>query len=147
MCSLGLISRSSRWQMFFKIGALKIFTISTGKNLCWSLLLIKLKAFRTATLLKRLQHRYSSVNIVKNIFGRLFQPDSVILGYFLSNQFCNNLGLSFIVWTLPSFLLGWLNLLPNFQKGGGLDRISIFSGGVAGQEGGELFQRRVAVFT
>ena len=29
--------RSSRSQMFFKIGVLKIFVIFTGKRLCWSL--------------------------------------------------------------------------------------------------------------
>ena len=45
--------RSSRSQMFFKIGVLKIFVIFTGKRLCWSLFL------------KRLQHRCFPVNIVK----------------------------------------------------------------------------------
>ena len=39
--------------MFFKIGALKIFAIYTRKHLCWSLFLIKLHAWRLATLLKR----------------------------------------------------------------------------------------------
>ena len=33
---------SSRWQMFFKIGALKNFAIFTGKHLCWTLFLIKI---------------------------------------------------------------------------------------------------------
>ena len=37
-------NRSSRSQMFFKIGALKSFTIFTVKHLCWSLFLIKLQA-------------------------------------------------------------------------------------------------------
>ena len=32
-----LIFRSSRSQMFFKIGVLKNFAIFTGKNLCWPL--------------------------------------------------------------------------------------------------------------
>ena len=39
-------------QMFFKIGVLKNFTICTGKHLCWSLFLMKLQAWRPATLLK-----------------------------------------------------------------------------------------------
>ena len=39
--------------MFFKTGFLKISINFTGKHLCWSLFLIKLQAFRTATLLKR----------------------------------------------------------------------------------------------
>ena len=43
-------SRSSRLQMFFKIGVLKIFAIVTGKHLCWSFFLIKLQAWEPATL-------------------------------------------------------------------------------------------------
>ena len=38
--------RSSRSQMFFKIGVLKNFAMFTGKHLCWSLFLIKMQAFR-----------------------------------------------------------------------------------------------------
>ena len=38
------IIRSSRSQMFFKIGVLKNFAILTGKRLCWSLFLIKVQA-------------------------------------------------------------------------------------------------------
>ena len=37
---------NSRLQMFFSIDVLKIFAIFTGKNLRWSLFLIKLQAFR-----------------------------------------------------------------------------------------------------
>ena len=37
----------------FKIGALKNYAIFTGKQLCWSLFLIKLQAFMPGTLLKR----------------------------------------------------------------------------------------------
>ena len=47
------IIRSSRSQMFSKIGALKKFAMFTGKRLCWSLFLIKLLDFRPATLFKR----------------------------------------------------------------------------------------------
>ena len=45
--------RSSRVQMFFKLGVLADFAIFTGKHLCWSLFLIKLQGLRPATLLKR----------------------------------------------------------------------------------------------
>ena len=45
--------RSSRLQLFFKIGALKNFAYFTGKHPCWSFFLIKLQALRPATLLKR----------------------------------------------------------------------------------------------
>ena len=45
--------RSSRSQMFFKIGVLKNFAIVTGKHISWSLFLIKLQGFRPATFLER----------------------------------------------------------------------------------------------
>ena len=51
--------RSSRSQMFFKIGVLKKFAIFTGKHLCWSLL----QACNFIT--KRLQHRCFPVHIAK----------------------------------------------------------------------------------
>ena len=44
---------SSCLQIFFKIGVLKNFTIFTGKQLCWSLFLVKLQGWRPMTLLKR----------------------------------------------------------------------------------------------
>ena len=47
------IIRSSRSQMFLKIGALKKFTTFTGEHLCWTLFLIKLLSFSPATLFKR----------------------------------------------------------------------------------------------
>ena len=57
---------NSRSQMFSKTGVLKNFAIFTGKNLCWSLFLIKFQDWRPAFLFKkRLQRRCSSVNIVK----------------------------------------------------------------------------------
>ena len=47
------IFRSSRSQIFFRTGVLKIFANFTRKRLCWSLFLIKLPAWRPVTLLKR----------------------------------------------------------------------------------------------
>ena len=52
-----LLRRSSRSQMFFKIGVLKNFVIFTAKYLCWDLFSIKLQACRAATLLKRDSNR------------------------------------------------------------------------------------------
>ena len=43
------IIRSSRWQMFFKIGVLKNFAIFTEKHLCWSLFLIMLQTIWPVT--------------------------------------------------------------------------------------------------
>ena len=42
----------SRLQMFFKMGVFKNFANLTGKDLCWSLFLIKLQASRQASLWK-----------------------------------------------------------------------------------------------
>ena len=44
--------RSSCSQMFSKLGILKNFANFTGKHLCWSFFLIKLRALRPTTLLK-----------------------------------------------------------------------------------------------
>ena len=40
-------------EVFYKKAVLKNFSVFTGKHLCWSLFLIKLQAFRSATSLKR----------------------------------------------------------------------------------------------
>ena len=66
-------------KVFYKIVILKNFAIFTGKQLFWSLFLIKLQAFSHAK--KGFQHRCFPVNIVKflrtpflkNIFERLLQ--------------------------------------------------------------------------
>ena len=39
--------------MFLKIGALEKFAEFTGIQLCWSILLIKLQTFNSATLLEK----------------------------------------------------------------------------------------------
>ena len=44
-CHLMLKCRSSRSQMFFKIGVFINFAIFTGKHPCWSLFLVKLQVF------------------------------------------------------------------------------------------------------
>ena len=43
---LAVLSRSSRSQIIFEIDILKNFAILTGKHLCWSLFLIKLRNFQ-----------------------------------------------------------------------------------------------------
>ena len=45
----------------------------------------------------------------------------------------------------PPFLLWGLSLLPNFEKGGGLDRTSVFRAG-CWERGGWFFSGRVAIF-
>ena len=52
-----------------------------------------------------------------------------------------------IVGILPLSAAGGLSLQPNFQKGGGAWQDLKFKMGVAGKEGGDFFQGRVAIFT
>ena len=66
LAHVGKRSNSRYSQMFSKTGVLKNFAIFTGKNLCWSLFLIKFQDWRPTFLFKkRLQRRCFSVNIAK----------------------------------------------------------------------------------
>ena len=65
------ISRSSHWRCSIKKGALKNFAVLTEKHLCWSLFLIKLQAWRHATLLNETPTQVFSweyCEIFKNIY-------------------------------------------------------------------------------
>ena len=58
--------RSSRSQMYFRIGVLKNFAMFTGKYLCLSLFFINIQAWKPATLLKkRLRHRCFPVKFAR----------------------------------------------------------------------------------
>ena len=60
------LQKCTHSQMFFKIGVLINFLIFKRKYLCWSLFLIKLQDWWSATLLKkRSQHRCFPVSITK----------------------------------------------------------------------------------
>ena len=48
-----LIMQKQPPEMFYKNAVPNNFAIFNGKHLCWSLFLIKLQAFRHATLLKK----------------------------------------------------------------------------------------------
>ena len=61
--------------MFFKIGVLKSFTVFTG-NTCVSLFLIKLQAFRSATLLKRDSNTDVSCEYCENFKNSFFHEKS-----------------------------------------------------------------------
>ena len=59
-------SRSSRLQMFFKIGVLKNCANFTGKHLCWSLFLKNSCSLKACNfIIKRLQHRCFTVRFTK----------------------------------------------------------------------------------
>ena len=61
----GRVSQKTRYAEAATEGFLKNFVYFTGKHLCWSLFLIKLQAWRPATLLKRLQHKCFPVKFAK----------------------------------------------------------------------------------
>ena len=65
-----LLLKSSRSQMIFKIGLFKYWANFTAKDLCWSLFLIKLQAFRTATILKRDSNTVVFLWNLRNVFYR-----------------------------------------------------------------------------
>ena len=69
--------RSSRSQMFFKIGVLRNFAIFTVKQLCWSLFLIKLQDRSSCNFIKkRLQHRCFPVNTANFLRTPILQNSS-----------------------------------------------------------------------
>ena len=107
--------RSSYQRCSIKKAVLQNFAIFTGKNLCWSLFLIKLQAFSATTLLKtRLQlkcfpaniTKFLRTSILKNICERLllcltdFSEQLVfreaIFQYSLSNIFISNFYFTFV---------------------------------------------------
>ena len=67
-----LVCQERPQEVFLEKAILKTFTIFTGKNLCCSLFLIKLKAFRSATLLKRDSNTAVFVWILRNFQEHLF---------------------------------------------------------------------------
>ena len=75
--------KSNRLQIFFKIAVLKNFANFTGKKLRWSLFLIKLQAFRSATLLKRNSNIGVFLKNLQNFWEHLFLQNTYC-GYFSS---------------------------------------------------------------
>ena len=63
-------------EVFYKKTVLKSFTIFSGKQLCWSLFLIKLKVFRSATSLKRDSNTGGFLWILRNFQEHLFRRTS-----------------------------------------------------------------------
>ena len=60
------LNKSSRSQIFFKIGALSNIAKSTGKHLCWSFFLMKVACLKAYNFIKkRFQHRCFPMNIAK----------------------------------------------------------------------------------
>ena len=64
--------RSNHRRCSNKKGVLKNFAVFTGKHLCWNLLLIKLQAFRPATLLKRDSNKGVFLWILPNFYEHVF---------------------------------------------------------------------------
>ena len=64
--------------MFFKIGVLKNFANFTGKHLCWSLFLINLQAFRSATLLNKDSNTGVILWNLQNISKLFFSQNTIL---------------------------------------------------------------------
>ena len=88
--TLSLNFKSSRSQMFFKIGVLKNFAIFAGKHLCWSYFLIKLQAWRFAILLKRDSNTGVFLGILQNFKEHLFRRTSAKGCFCTSNNKVSN---------------------------------------------------------
>ena len=82
LCNTWLCERSRHGRCFMEKVVLKNFAIFTGKHLCWSLFLVTLQAWRTATLLKR----ESNKPILKNIWERLILLVFLIMEIFIVLQ-------------------------------------------------------------
>ena len=65
--------RSCHWRCSVKQGVLKKFANVTGKNLCWSLFLIKLQFWGPATLLKKTPTQVFSCEICKLFKNNCFE--------------------------------------------------------------------------
>ena len=92
--------KSSRSQMFFKIGALKNFAMFTGKRLCWIYFFIKLQGWGPAILLKRDSNTCVLLLILRNFEEHLFWRTSAN-GYFctykVNNKYCTSTDLAILI--------------------------------------------------
>ena len=105
----GETNRSSLSQMFFKIGVLKNFANFIGKHQCWSIFLIKLQAWRPATLLKR------DSNTGAKFLRTLFLQNTSD-GCFWANpgDLCGSLCGEVMLWSLSTSLSYLSNIMLNF---------------------------------
>ena len=101
----GETNRSSLSQMFFKIGVLKNFANFIGKHQCWSLFLIKLQAWRPATLLKRDSNTGVFLWNLRNSKEHLFLQNTSG-GCFWANpgDVCGSLSGEVVLWSFSTSL-------------------------------------------
>ena len=78
--------------MFFKIGTFRNFSIFTGKHLCWSLLLIKLRALRPSTLFKRDFNTGVYLWILRNFYESFFDRKPSVASVDLLFSIKSNVG-------------------------------------------------------
>ena len=80
------LARSSHRRFYIREALLTNFPIFTGKHLSWSLFLIKLQSFRSATLLKRDPNTgvflWVLQNFSEHLFWRTSANDCFCLGFF-----------------------------------------------------------------
>ena len=84
-----LLFRSTRSQIFLKIGVFQKTAIFTQKYLCWNLFLKKLKTWSPATYLKEIQNRFYPVNIERFLKAPfLFNTSGGCFLLFIANICC-----------------------------------------------------------
>ena len=89
--------RRSHLQMFVIIDVLKNFAIFTGKHLYWSLILIKLQAFRPVTLLKSDSNAGVTVNN--------YSPKKITPGVIITQEK-----------STPGVIFSWEKFTPTWKK-------------------------------
>ena len=119
-------NRSSLSQIYFKIGVLKNFANFIRKQQCWSLFLIKLQAWRPATLLKRDSNTGVFLWNLWNFLEHLFLQNASS-GCFWSNSgdLCGSLCDTVILWSFSSSLSELSSIMLNLLTKSPFD-ISLF---------------------
>ena len=93
------------WRCSVKKGVFKNFANFTVKHMCWSFFLIKLRAFRNATLLKRDSNTIIFVWNFQNFLEHLFWRTSV------NGRFCFKSTIVYAFMPLCLYILPWLLLM------------------------------------
>ena len=87
--------KSSRSQIFFKIGVLKNFANSTGKYLCWSPLFNKVACLKTCNFIKKRLHYRCHEKETTEAVVRSYSSKQMLLKILKISQKNNCVGVSF----------------------------------------------------
>ena len=100
--------------MVFRISALKIFAIFTGKHLCWCLFLIKLQDIRPTNLLKKDSSTSVFLWILRNVYKQLFYRTSLVAASKADRAewplktLKSVVALAFLIWFYITYVIGFI---------------------------------------